>query len=90
MPNHRKHIRFEAEENTFILARGESDIVHSGLALSESQGGCSGVFKVNKDFELKKMMLVKVGQLDSIPVEIRWITPLDHEVVKVGFQYLDK
>lgn len=85
----RRHIRFEADENTYILAKGESESTHSGICLDESQSGCSGVFKKHDDFIPKKMIMLKVGKLEVIPAEIRWAKVLDSDVVKVGFQYLD-
>ena len=90
MAINRKHIRFEPDQNTLIIASGESELAHTGLCLSESQGGCSGAFLKNSDFELKKMMMLKVGVLEPIPSVVRWIKNADDEIIKVGFQFLDK
>mgnify|MGYP003688893587 CR=1 FL=1 len=89
MDKPRKHIRFEPDENTFVLAKGDSGITHSGICVDESQSGCAGVFKKHNDLIPKKMIMVKVGQLDVISAEIRWAKILDEGIVKVGFQYLE-
>ena len=89
MSNNRKHIRFLPDENTFILVKGQSEKVHSGLCVDESQSGCAGVFVKHEDLIPKKMTMLKVGNLDAIPAEIRWVRVLDEDVVRVGFQYLD-
>ena len=89
MEQKRKHIRFQPDENTFIFVNLDDDIVHGGLCISESHGGCSGVFHLSENFVIGKMCYLKVGKLDSICADIRWITPLDDTVVKVGFEYLN-
>lgn len=89
MNKNRRQIRFEADENTFIVARTEEGAIHSGICLDESQGGCAGVFRKHDDFIPKKMLLVKAGKLDPIPAEIKWVRVLDVDTIKVGFHYLD-
>lgn len=88
MEKKRKHIRFHAEEDTFITVKLEDDSLFTGLCLSESQGGCSGVFVKSDHFMAGKMGMVKVGKLDPLSAEIRWVTELDSEVIKVGFHFL--
>ncbi len=88
MENKRQHIRFEPDENTLILLKVDNDEIHSGLCVSESQGGCSAAFLNNSAFVAGKMVYLKVGKLDSISAEIRWVTELDEDIVKVGFKYL--
>ncbi len=84
----RKHIRFNPDEDTFIAVKIEDDTLYTGLCVSESQGGCSGVFMNHVNFISGKMCYLKVGKLDPVSAEIRWVTELDTDVVKVGFQYL--
>lgn len=89
MTNPRRHIRFEPDDNTFILAKGESEKTHSGICLNESQSGCSGVFRKHDDLIPKKMIILKVGKLEVVDAEVRWTKILDTDLVKVGFHYLD-
>ena len=88
MENIRRHIRFEADENTFILLNIDNEVVHSGIGVSESQSGCAGVFRTNNLFVAGKMVYVKVGKLEPVSAEIRWVSELDKDVMKVGFEFL--
>ncbi len=84
----RKFIRFEPDENTYVLLNIQDEEIHSGLCLTESQGGCSAVFKNNPLYRAGEMVMVKVGKLDPTSAEIRWVSELDKDVVKVGFEFL--
>jgi hypothetical protein len=91
MDNKRKFIRFQPDDNTYMIVKldGENDeIFHSGLCVSESQGGCSAAFLNNASFTAGKMCFIKVGKLEPESAEIRWVTELDEDLVKVGFKYL--
>lgn len=88
MKNKRKFIRFEPDENTYVLVDIQDEAIHSGLALSESQGGCCGVFKSNSLYKTGEMVYIKVGKMDPISAEIRWVKELDNDVMKLGFEYL--
>lgn len=89
MENQRKHIRFTPDENTIMLLNLEEDKdTLCGLCISESQGGCSGLFINHPGFKAGKMVYIKVGKLDAIGAEIRWVTELDKDSVKIGFSYL--
>ncbi len=89
MENQRKHIRFTPDESTIILLNLEEDSdTLCGLCITESQGGCSGVFINHNGFKAGRMVYLKVGKLDPIGAEIRWVTELDKDTVKIGFFYL--
>jgi hypothetical protein len=88
MTGARKHIRFEAEDKTFINLKFDEDSIYGGLALSESTGGCSGIFKNNPKFFAGTFCEVEVGKLDPMKAEIRWVEELDKDVIKVGFEYI--
>jgi hypothetical protein len=88
MDNKRRHIRFEPEENTFVFVNIDNENVHGGLCTSESQSGCSGVFRTCGSFVAGKMVYVKVGALDALSAEIKWVSELDKDTLKVGFEYL--
>lgn len=85
----RKHLRFNADNNTFTAVKLDEETIYGGLAITESQGGCSSIFLNKPGFSEGKKCYLKVGQLNSIYAEIRWIKELDAEVIKVGFQYLE-
>lgn len=85
----RKHIRFNAEANTFVAVKiGENKPI-GGLAITESHGGCSAVFLSNDSFSESGICYLKVGEIDPLRAEIRWIMKVDKDLVKVGFQYLE-
>ena len=84
----RKHIRFQPDSDTFMAVRLEDNSLYTGLCVSESQGGSAGVFINHPNFVSGIMCLVKVGKLDPISAQIRWVTELDSDVLKVGFEYL--
>lgn len=89
MENQRKHIRFIPDDHTFILVNLEdSNETLCGLCVSESQGGCSGLFLNHNGFKAGEMVYIKVGKLESVAAEIRWVTELDKDCVKIGFAYL--
>jgi hypothetical protein len=88
MAGARKHIRFEAEDKTFITLKFDEDSIHGGLGLSESTGGCSGVFKNVDKFFAGVICEIKVGKLEPMQAEIRWVEELDKDIIKVGFQYI--
>ncbi len=84
----RKHIRFQPDSDTFVALKLEDNSLYTGLCVSESQGGCAGVFINHESFVAGKMCLIKVGKLDAVAAEIRWVKELDSDIIKVGFQYL--
>lgn len=88
MEDQRKHIRFQPDEDTYIIIKLEDDTIYSGLCIDESQSGSAGVFINHYNFTPGKMCLMKVGKLDAISAEIKWVTELDNDVVKIGFSHL--
>jgi hypothetical protein len=85
----RKNIRFHADENTFIIAIVDEGHEVDGLCITESAKGCSGTFVMTDVFEVEKACKLKVGLLDPLKAVVRWVTKLDEEVIKVGFEYLE-
>ena len=87
--NQRKHIRFRLDEDTYMKVTIEgNDKPILGLCLSESHGGCSGVFYPHEDFKVGETILVQVGRLDPEKAEIKYLHELADDVVKMGFEYL--
>lgn len=85
----RKHIRFEADPNTFVAVKiGDSPVI-GGLAITESHGGCSAVFLANDTFAESTQCFIKVGALESLKAEIRWTMNVDKDLIKVGFKFLE-
>ena len=90
--NRRKHIRFTPDDKTYMffqIEHSDTEYTHAGLAVSESQGGASGVFLNNAEIVAGKMCLLKIGKLETMSAEIRRVTELDEDVVKVGFKLLE-
>lgn len=85
----RKHIRFKPDDNTFLFIKTEEKTIHSGICLTESQGGCSGVFAKHDSLVDGASCIIKTGNLESMEAQIRWVKVLDEEVVKLGVQYLE-
>ena len=85
----REYIRFSADENTFLVIKVGEHPAIGGLCVTESQGGCSGSFLNHDYFVASEKVLLRVGKLDTILAEIRWITQLDEDIVKIGFKYLE-
>lgn len=85
----RKHIRFNAEANTFVAVKIGENNPKGGLAITESHGGCSAVFLADEIFKESGICYIKVGDMDPLKAEIRWIMNVDKDLVKIGFQYLE-
>lgn len=88
MGSTRRHIRFEPDINTLVVALDDQGSRLSGVCLDESLSGCAAVFKKHANFVEKKILDIKVGQLKAIKAEIRWVKEIDTDVLKVGFEYL--
>lgn len=88
MGSTRRHIRFEPDPNTYVLVKVSDELSLSGLCLDESLSGCAAVFKKHEALVEKAVIDVKVGELELMTAEIRWLKEIDADVLKVGFEYL--
>jgi len=85
--NQRKHIRFHLEEDSYMSVTIDDLKPLLGLCISESHGGCSGVFYPNERFKAGAIVIVKVGRLEPEEAEIRYFHELADDVVKMGFEF---
>lgn len=61
----------------------------ASLVLSESYTGCSVVVVNAPAFRVGSQLRVKTGALAPLLAEVRWVIPLDENIQKVGFMYLE-
>jgi len=90
----RKSTRFKPEKcTTAYLCVGSLRKAFSedfaSLLLSESYTGCSVVVAHAPAFRIGSQLRVKVGALAPLLAEVRWAIPLDENIQKVGFMYLE-
>lgn len=88
----RNYTRFKADDNTLLTIK-LNEIAHLiGLAYSEAYGGFGGVFiksTLSETLKINERYKASVGGIDYESVSVKWISVLDDEVIKVGFQILD-
>ena len=61
---------------------------HNALILSESYKGCSVLLALAPDIAVGDRLRIKVGNLAPMLAEARWVVPLDDQIQKIGFMYL--
>jgi len=59
------------------------------LVIDEARDGCGLVVVNNKVLFEGDTCLVKIGDLDPLISEIRWVQELDEDVQKIGVMYLE-
>jgi len=84
----RNFIRFSPDENTLILVKFEDGSIKTGIAFSESHGGCGGVFRKSDNYQLDMKCKIQVGKLPLSFARLAWIDPVDEYFDKLGFEYL--
>lgn len=92
----RKSIRFEPDEGTLAYIdttprehKSEFDPKIMALVIDEALDGCGLAVVNNKTLFEGDICLVKVGLLDPLIGEVRWVRELDEEVHKIGIMYLE-
>lgn len=90
----RKHIRFASDVGTqaFVLANEEGvklKIPLPALVVEESFKGCSLVVLKDSIFHEGSLLTVKVGRLDPMKSEVRWVKTFDGKICYIGLVYLD-
>lgn len=96
----RRYMRFEPGEVVvarvqFIDAAPDDRFFKADVAgpvLDESYEGCALVVLkqgIPEAHDEGMPCLVKLNNLGPIAAELRWVRPLDDEVVKIGVHYLD-
>jgi hypothetical protein len=92
----RKSIRFEPDEGTIAQIDPTAQEDKSkfrptiqALVIDEALDGCGVVLVKNTALGEGDICLIKVGQLDPLIGEVRWIKELDQDVHKIGIMYLE-
>jgi hypothetical protein len=94
VPFKRKSTRFKPDPGTIAkIETSNQEGVFSftlvGLVLSEAARGCSVVLVGENTIQLGEIWRIKVGELDYLKAEVKWITLIDQEIKKVGLMYLE-
>ena len=84
----RNFIRFSPDENTLILVKFEDGSIKTGIAFSESHGGCGGIFRNADNYQVDMNCRIQVGKLPVSYARLAWIEPVDNHFVKLGFEYI--
>lgn len=89
----RKSIRFSPDSGSLAeIAFGPVakafKAQHHALVLSESATGCSILVAFAPDVSVGDRLRLKVGNLSPLLAEVRWVVPLDEQIQKIGFMYL--
>jgi len=88
----RTRIRFAPDPSTLAYVdfvpespafKGE----HVGLVCNESFSGCGIIVLKGEVFNVGQKVKVKVGILDPVPAKVQWITEVDNQVSRIGFEY---
>lgn len=87
--NKRAGTRFPAPANTLIYVKINDNHEYIGLAYSQSYHGCGGVFSSKIEVQEKQLCHVKVGELNFLKAEVRHISNLDSDFIKIGFKLLE-
>ena len=90
----RNFIRFPSDvgAQAFILTDSNGVTLKTplpALVVEESFKGCSIVALKSADFHEGAQFKVKVGRLDPLLAEIRWIKTYDLKISYIGLVYLD-
>jgi hypothetical protein len=88
----RKHIRFASDTGTqaFILSNDDGEKLKTplpALVVEESFKGCSLVVLKDAIFHEGAILNVKVGKLDPMLSEIRWVKTYDGKISYIGLVY---
>ena len=59
------------------------------LVTTEAYGGCGVVVNADEDWKPGLKCLVEIGKLSPLVAEVAWVRPIDEEIVRVGFRYLE-
>ncbi len=90
----RKHVRFPSDvgAQAYILTDNDNKklkIPLPALVVEESFKGCSLVALKNSIFYEGAQFKVKVGRLDVMSAEVRWVKSFDGKICFMGLVYFD-
>ncbi len=74
-------VSFQNDEEPF-----EEEI--AGLVLNESYSGCAAVFRKNEKFAPGNKCIIRCNVLSPTRAFIRWVTDMDDDALKVGFEFI--
>lgn len=91
----RKYVRFAAEVGmqAFVLSDDEGKKLKTplpALVVEESYKGCSLVVLKSSLYHEGAQLKIKVGELDPMMAEIRWIKTFDGKVCSLGLVYVEQ
>lgn len=86
----RRSIRFRPEQTTVAELRGvyPGPLTHLSVVRDESYRGCSLIVQKAAGLQAGAFCRVKVGHLEEMPARVAWVSDLNGEFVKAGFEYL--
>lgn len=93
--NKREHIRYVCAPNT--MARLDLKIESEtftpmilGIVLNESASGCGLVVPLIETFKIGMQLRIQVGEQEPKKVQVKWIFPIDTQVMRIGLMYVGK
>jgi len=100
IPGKRRFLRFEPDEPEvamlqFTEARADDFFFTAeaaGLVIEESYGGCALAVlarELPEDLVEGSTCQVKVARMSPLAAFIRWISPVDDDICRVGIEYRD-
>lgn len=92
----RRTLRFPPDEGTLawidpVLREDKLDFRPTipALVIDEALDGCGLVVLYHDRLAENARCMVRVGNLDPLPAQVRWIKDLDEEVLKIGVMFLE-
>ena len=92
----RKHTRYTPSEKECIAlidtrSGNHSEFDHdiSALIFSEASGGCGLVVRKTDALQIGSHCFIKIAQLAPIKAETVWRKPIDDDLIKIGFKFLE-
>ena len=89
----RKALRYRPQETTVAtvdLLGDDGQYLGNikGIVFSEAARGCGLVVLFRSDLKLHQFVQIQVGALAPIKAKIAWLSEMDEDIMKVGFEYL--
>lgn len=91
----RKHIRFKPDPLDVAFVAFNQNVSEfqpdmAALIIEEAPlGGCGLVIRFTEKLQVGDKCAVKVGRLSPLKAEVSWRKPLDNQVLRMGFKFLE-
>ena len=90
----RRYPRVKTEPGTVVGIRlqyqgGDFEFEETAIVLNESSSGACLVIPSTLDVMIGDTIWVKIGDVEPIQAQIRWITTIDPDVRRMGLFYLE-